>query len=60
MSMRAVRCSVGALALFLILLSAAYYCLLIDNRMPAGKFDLDTAAVRHAAARFLGASPTAI
>ena len=60
MSMKAVRWSVGALALFLILSSAAYYWLLIDNQMPAGKFDLDIAAVRHAAAGFPGAAPTAI
>ena len=60
MSMKAVRWSVGALALLLILLSAAYYWLLIDNRMPAGRFDLDIAAVRHAAAGFPGAAPTAI
>ena len=60
MSMKAVRWSVGALALFVILFSAAYYWLLIDNRMPAGRFDLDIAAVRQAAAAFTGAAPTAI
>lgn len=60
MTTKAVRRSIGGLALVAILCAAAYYWLLIDNRMPAGRFDLDIAAVRRAAAELPGAAPTAI
>ena len=42
------------------MLAAAYYWLLIDNRMPTGRFELDIAAVRQAAAEVPGPAPTAI
>ena len=49
-----------ALTLAIVVVVAAYYWLLIDNRMPEGRFDLDIAAVRNAATNFPGALPATI
>lgn len=60
MPTRAIRLSLTGAAIFAILFAVAYYWLLIDSRMPAGRFDLDIAAMRRAAAAVPGASPAAI
>lgn len=49
-----------AAAIIVVLFATAYYWLLIDNRMPPGRFDLDLAVVRRAAGEVRGAPPAAI
>ena len=60
MSTNASRLIFFGLGLILILCAVAYYWLFVDNRMPAGRFNLDMSAVRQAAAAIPGAAPTAI
>ena len=60
MAVNTVKRVLVALTLAIVALVAAYYWLLIDNRMPEGRFDLDIAAVRNAAATLPGALPATI